>query len=103
MLAKQLVSMMRRPADFVARWGGEEFVMMFPNTELKGIIKYLETIRESVKKMVIPDLPSTTISIGVAAIVPTLDKSMDDFFSQADKALYEAKNTGRNKVCSYNT
>ncbi|MDR2555627.1 MAG: diguanylate cyclase [Fibromonadaceae bacterium] len=103
MLAKQLVSMMRRPADFVARWGGEEFVMMFPNTELKGIIKYLETIRESVQKMVIPDLPSTTISIGVAAIVPTLEKSMEDFFSQADKALYEAKNTGRNKVCSYNT
>jgi len=100
MLAKQLVSMMRRPADFVARWGGEEFVMMFPNTELKGIIKYLETIRESVQKMVIPDLPSTTISIGVAAIVPTMDKSMEDFFSQADKALYEAKNTGRNKVCS---
>jgi len=103
MLAKQLVSMMRRPADFVARWGGEEFVMMFPNTELKGILKYLETVRESVQKMVIPDLPSTTISIGVAAIVPTLDKSIDDFFAQADKALYEAKNTGRNKVCSFSS
>jgi len=104
MLAKQLVSMMRRPADFVARWGGEEFVMVFPNTEFKGIVKYLEVIRESVQKMVIPDLPSTTttISIGVAAIVPTMDKSMEDFFSQADKALYEAKNAGRNKVCSYN-
>jgi len=99
LLAKQLVSMMRRPADFVARWGGEEFVMMFPNTELKGILKYLEKIRESVQKMVIPDLPSTTISIGVAAIVPTTDKSIEEFFSQADKALYEAKNTGRNRVC----
>jgi diguanylate cyclase (GGDEF)-like protein len=101
LLAKQLVSMMRRPADFVARWGGEEFVMTFPNTELKGILKYLEVIRESVQKMIIPDLPSTTISIGVAAIIPALDKSVEDFFSQADKALYEAKNTGRNKICSY--
>jgi len=103
LLAKQLVSMMRRPADFVARWGGEEFVMLFPNTELRGILKYLEVIRESVQKMVIPDLPSTTISIGVAAIIPALDKSIEDFFSQADKALYEAKNTGRNRVCNFNS
>jgi len=101
MLAKQLVSMMRRPADFAARWGGEEFVMMFPNTEHEGILKYLETIRESVQKLKIPDLPSTTISIGVATIVPTMDKSIDDFFSQADKALYEAKNSGRNRICSF--
>jgi diguanylate cyclase (GGDEF)-like protein len=101
LLAKQLASMMRRPADFVARWGGEEFVMMFPNTELKGILKYLEIIRESVQKMIIPDLPSTTISIGVAAIVPTLSTSIESFLSKADKALYEAKNTGRNRVCSF--
>jgi diguanylate cyclase (GGDEF)-like protein len=101
LLARHLVSKMRRPADFVARWGGEEFVMMFPNTELKGIIKYLENIRESVQKMIIQDLPSATISIGVAAIVPTLDESIEDFFSKADKALYEAKNTGRNKVCCF--
>jgi len=101
MLAKQLASMMRRPADFAARWGGEEFVMMFPNTEHEGILKYLETIRESVQKLKIPDLPSTTISIGVATIIPTMDKSIDDFFSQADKALYEAKNSGRNRICSF--
>jgi diguanylate cyclase (GGDEF)-like protein len=99
LLAKQLVSMMRRPADFVARWGGEEFVMVFPNTELEGITNYLETIRQSVQEMIIPDLPSATISIGVAAIIPTLNETIEDFFSKADKALYKAKNTGRNKVC----
>jgi diguanylate cyclase (GGDEF)-like protein len=103
LLTKQLVSMIRRPADFVARWGGEEFVMMFPNTELEGILKHLENIRESVQKMVIPDLPSITISIGVAATVPVLNQSIEDFFAQADKALYEAKNTGRNRVCSFNS
>jgi len=102
LLAKQLVSMMRRPADFAARWGGEEFVMLFPNTEHNGILKHLENVRESVQKMKIPNLPSTTISIGVASIFPSLDKSMEDFFSKADKALYEAKNSGRNKVCSFN-
>jgi len=102
LLAKQLVSMMRRPADFAARWGGEEFVMMFPNTEHEGILKHLETIRQSVQQMKIPDLPSTTISIGLATIVPTKDKSIDDFFSKADKALYEAKESGRNRICSFN-
>jgi diguanylate cyclase (GGDEF)-like protein len=101
LLAKRLVSMMRRPADFVARWGGEEFVMMFPNTELKGILKYLESIRKSVQKMIIPDLPSVTISIGVAAIVPVVGEFIEDFFAKADKALYEAKNTGRNRVCCF--
>jgi len=100
-LASQLVSMQRRPADFVARWGGEEFVMIFPGTELKGIVTYADKIRESVQKMIIPNLPPVTISIGVASIIPSVNTSMEDFFSKADKALYKAKNSGRNKVCCF--
>jgi diguanylate cyclase (GGDEF)-like protein len=98
-LAKQLYSMLRRPADFVARWGGEEFVIVLPDTEIKPVLVHLEEIREAVEKMVVPDSPSATISIGVASIFPTIDSSLEDFFSQADKALYKAKNTGRNRVC----
>jgi diguanylate cyclase (GGDEF)-like protein len=98
-LAKQLYSMLRRPADFVARWGGEEFVIVLPDTEIKPVLVHLEEIREAVEKMVVPDSPSATISIGVASILPTIDSSLEEFFSQADKALYKAKNTGRNRVC----
>jgi len=98
-LARQIVSMMRRPADFVARWGGEEFVVMLPNTKLKGAVAHSEEIRESVQKMVMPNLPVATISIGVASIIPSINISMEDFFNMADKALYKAKNSGRNKVC----
>jgi diguanylate cyclase (GGDEF)-like protein len=98
-LAKQLYSMLRRPADFVARWGGEEFVIVLPDTQIKPVLVHLEEIREAVEKMVVPDSPPATISIGVACILPTIDSSLEEFFSQADKALYKAKNTGRNRVC----
>jgi diguanylate cyclase (GGDEF)-like protein len=98
-LARRLSSMLRRPADFVARWGGEEFVIVLPDTEIKPVLLHLEEIREAVEKMVVPDSPPATISIGVASIFPTIDSSLEEFFSQADKALYKAKNSGRNKVC----
>jgi len=101
MLAQKIACMLRRPADFLARWGGEEFVIMLPNTTKKGAIAHAEEIRQSVQKMVVPNLPSATISIGVASIVPSLKSSVDEIFNMADKALYEAKNTGRNKVCFY--
>jgi diguanylate cyclase (GGDEF)-like protein len=100
-LARQIVSMLRRPADFAARWGGEEFVIMLPNTGLRGAVMHAEEIRESVQKMVMPNLPAATISIGVASIIPSINASMEDFFNMADKALYQAKNSGRNRVCSY--
>ncbi|MDR2732828.1 MAG: diguanylate cyclase [Fibromonadaceae bacterium] len=99
-LAKKLSSMMRRPADFVARWGGEEFVIILPNTELSGALIHSEDIRKSVETMVVTNLPPATISIGVASVIPTTDSSMDEFFNMADKALYKAKETGRNRVCS---
>jgi len=100
-LAKQFVSMIRRPADFVGRWGGEEFVIMLPRTELEGAHLHLEEIRKSVEDMQMSHNPFATISIGVASIVPTADSSIEAFFSQADKALYNAKNSGRNKVCVF--
>jgi diguanylate cyclase (GGDEF)-like protein len=100
-LARQIISMLKRSTDFVARWGGEEFVVMLPNTELKGAILHSEEIRQSVQKMVVQNLPPATISIGVASIIPNANSSIEELFNMADKALYEAKNTGRNKVCSF--
>jgi len=100
-LAKQIVSMLRRPADYVARWGGEEFVIMLPNTGLRGAAMHAEDIRKAIQKMVIPGLPAATVSIGVASLIPGINSSLEDFFNMADKALYQAKNSGRNKVCSF--
>jgi diguanylate cyclase (GGDEF)-like protein len=100
-LAKQIVSMLRRPADYVARWGGEEFVIMLPNTGLRGAVMHSEDIRKSIQGMVIPGLPAATVSIGVASTIPSKGTSIEDFFNMADKALYRAKNTGRNKVCNF--
>ncbi|GBU25783.1 diguanylate cyclase [Fibrobacteria bacterium R8-3-H12] len=101
MLAKKITSMLKRPSDFAARWGGEEFVIMLPNTNRKGAIAHVEEIRKSVQEMEVPNLPSATISIGVASVVPSLKMSVDEIFNMADKALYQAKNSGRNKVCFY--
>ncbi|MCL2101027.1 MAG: diguanylate cyclase [Fibromonadales bacterium] len=100
-IAKQIVLMLKRPADFVARWGGEEFVIMLPNTNLRGAIMHSEEIRKSVEKMVVPNLPGATISIGVASTIPSSSTSMQGFFNMADKALYKAKHSGRNKVCHF--
>jgi diguanylate cyclase (GGDEF)-like protein len=100
-LAQKITSMLKRPADFVARWGGEEFVIMLPNTTRKGAIAHAEEIRKSVQEMEVPNLPSATISIGVASIVPSVNSSVNEIFNMADKALYQAKNTGRNKVCFF--
>ncbi|GHV13349.1 hypothetical protein AGMMS49938_07780 [Fibrobacterales bacterium] len=98
-LAKRIKSLMKRPADFVARWGGEEFVIMLPNTEIDGAYFFSNEIRQSIQKMHIKDLPSATISIGVSCIVPQIKDSMEEFFERADKALYKAKESGRNRVC----
>ncbi|MDR2584340.1 MAG: diguanylate cyclase [Fibromonadaceae bacterium] len=100
-LAQKITSMLKRPADFVARWGGEEFVVMLPNTTRKGATAHAEEIRKSVEEMEVPNLPSATISIGVASIFPSINSSVTEIFNMADKALYQAKNTGRNKVCFF--
>jgi len=100
-LAQKITSMLKRPADFAARWGGEEFAIMLPNTTRKGATAHAEEIRKSVHEMEIPNLPSATVSIGVASIYPSMNSSITEIFNMADKALYQAKNTGRNKVCFF--
>jgi len=91
-----------RPGDFVARWGGEEFVVLMPNTPLEGAVEVAERIRQEVENSLMPSIDGSeikvTISIGVNSMMPTLDCLVNSFISAADKALYEAKATGRNKV-----
>jgi diguanylate cyclase (GGDEF)-like protein len=99
---------LRRPADFAARWGGEEFVVLLPNTPLEGALEVAEQIRANIEKEPIPCgglTKNVTVSIGVNALVPPHDNSdcIESFFSNADKALYKAKELGRNKVQAADT
>jgi diguanylate cyclase (GGDEF)-like protein len=94
---------LNRPGDFVARWGGEEFVVLLPNTDSAGALNIAERIRINIENAVVPcsDGRETkvTVSIGVNTQLPPHGSSYDGFISKADKALYKAKETGRNRVC----
>ncbi|MDR3000016.1 MAG: sensor domain-containing diguanylate cyclase [Fibromonadaceae bacterium] len=83
-----------RTSDFAARFGGEEFCVILPNTSISGAKKIAENIRISMERA-----DKATISIGVACKTPGLEDNMQSFIDLADQKLYEAKNTGRNKVC----
>jgi len=92
----------RRPGDFAARWGGEEFVVLMPNTPFEGAMEVAENIRSNIECAEMPSISDVkiniTISIGVNSIIPEKDSSVDEFISMTDKALYKAKNNGRNQV-----
>ena len=91
----------KRAIDFVARWGGEEFIMLLPSTDLEGAAEVAEKVRSNVEAAVLPIDDGTetriTVSIGVNSIIPTKEDSMEEFLKKADQALYKAKETGRNK------
>jgi diguanylate cyclase (GGDEF)-like protein len=93
----------RRPADQVARYGGEEFVVTLPDTDATGATNVAETIRQAVFDLNIEHAQSrygcVTVSIGV---VTSQGRAVHDgaiLVKMADSALYEAKSTGRNRVC----
>jgi len=90
-----------RPTDLVARFGGEEFVIIFPETSLELAGRASNRVREAVAeaKLVMPDgtaLPRVTISIGVAQLV--VGESVPDLLKRADAAMYRGKQEGRNRV-----
>ena len=96
-----------RPADKVARWGGEEFAIILPETDLQGGVKVANDVRKNIENtnFKLPDGTVTpiTVSIGIHVVVPGLDDdeyTLDNFISDADNALYKAKRTGKNRVCT---
>lgn len=92
-----------RNIDFAARYGGEEFTVVLPETNLEGAKITAERIREAIKDYRIThgeNLISVTVSIGVSTY-PDNASSRVDLIEKADAALYEAKRSGRDRVCSY--
>lgn len=91
-----------RPTDLVARFGGEEFVILFPDTDLDHALIAAERVRHAVEiaENRMPDgtpLPRITISMGVAQMQP--QQPVAELLKIADHAMYRAKQTGRNRVC----
>ncbi len=101
-VAQIIKESMRRP-DTVARFGGEEFVMLLPNTDHPGAAIVAERLRERIANMTLQSGSSAikvTISIGVVCFPATPAPGIDDFLRLADEALYEAKRGGRNRVAN---
>lgn len=104
-VARALQSCLSRPGDFVARFGGEEFIVLLPDTDTQGAVHLAETIREAVSVMGIRhiDSPVTdhlTVSIGVVTCRDAKKCDCNEILNHADRMLYQAKNEGRNCVRS---
>ena len=84
-----------RTEDIAARFGGEEFIMLLTNCDLENAINKAERLREAIESSK-PEGLTITSSIGVAELAHK--EEIDDLFNRADAAVYEAKDTGRNKV-----
>jgi diguanylate cyclase (GGDEF)-like protein len=92
-VAQVLRDSVHRAADFVARYGGEEFVVLLPDTAAEHAREIAESLRQHIEQLEI-----VTASVGVATEVASRDGNPDDLVKRADKALYEAKRLGRNRV-----
>ena len=101
-VASALAAQIHRSGDAVFRFGGEEFALLLPNTDLEGAAFLAEQARHSIEQLnLAPNgqpIPMT-VSIGVACLLPASEASYDALLDTADKALYRAKHEGRNRVC----
>lgn len=96
---------MERGADIVARYGGEEFAVVLPETQIGGALFLAEKIRHAIHELHIPHSASasgqTSLSIGIAAMVPGENNQPEELIHAADQALYQAKYNGRDRVCRF--
>jgi diguanylate cyclase (GGDEF)-like protein/PAS domain S-box-containing protein len=84
-----------RAQDLLVRWGGEEFLVVAPNTDAQAGFELAEAIRCEVEKTALEDCKSVTISLGVSQVEP--GERIESALARADAALYIAKNSGRNR------
>lgn len=102
-VALSIDRVLNRPMDMVARFGGEEFVVVLPQTSAAGAMKVAELIQTEIANARIIHPRSlvsdyVTVSIGIVSVVPTESRSPKDLIDEADQALYIAKQQGRNRI-----
>jgi len=100
---KELIKRIRpmlRETDFLARWGGEEFVILFPGIDLdnaSGVAERLRRAIENTRFLYHKQEIGVTVSVGVTEVRPE-DQNLEMIFNRTDKAMYDAKKKGRNTV-----
>ncbi len=102
-VAQGISQLLMRSQDLLARYGGEEFVVVLPHASIEGAQKVAETIMNAIYDLNLPHVKSLvsdriTVSIGIACVVPNVNIAMEMPISLADKALYKAKQEGRNRI-----
>lgn len=102
-VAKTIDQSVGRPMDVTARYGGEEFAVILPSIDAKGAVQVAERIQQNIFDQNIPHVTSdtadrVTMSLGVTVLVPDETVEEKDMINWADKALYQAKESGRNQV-----
>jgi two-component system chemotaxis family response regulator WspR len=102
-IARSAQEIVSRPADTVARFGGEEFIVLLPETDSSGATGVAEKLRIGVENLHLPNpdssiSPYVTISLGIITIVPSATSNQDDCLELVDEALYKAKKSGRNRL-----
>lgn len=102
-VARVLEEQPRRGHDMVARFGGEEFVVLLPGADVRGALRIAENIRRAVEGQKMEHRrsatgPWVTVSVGVCSRTPQVGESQETMLHEADMALYAAKQSGRNRV-----
>ena len=99
-VAKVICANVRRPGDLVARYGGEEFSVILAETDSVGAQQIAEHIRTAVEQLpsLNQDQSPMTVSVGISTWTSTSEISLEQLLFAADKALYQAKEGGRNRV-----
>jgi len=107
-IANGIQSVLNRPADFLARYGGDEFVVLLPDTHVSGVKIIGEKIKKQIESLQIAHstavrLPFVSVTLGGTSWHPTLTDEINGLVQSADAELYKAKSRGRNcvEVCEY--
>ncbi|MGI2905618.1 diguanylate cyclase domain-containing protein [Tolypothrix sp. VBCCA 56010] len=105
-IAQTVQQMVHHPADLLARYGGEEFSVLLPNTDLVEAIKLAQSIQQAIHDLAIPHAQSdikdiVTVTLGITSVIPSCDIKPDTLIASADKALYSAKQKGRDRYCTH--